>query len=137
MMNVEQVYEKIHNNNIRVFPCDLKDVKAISIEANNKYGIFINYDEIKDYNDEFIVTTHEYGHCMTGSTHPLYSSFDIISRHEYKADRKAILDFLPIEQVKAAIEYGCKTSYEFSEFLEVPEQFVVKAFEHYHAMNLI
>lgn len=136
-MNIEKVYAKIQDNNIKVFSYGVSKVKSLSIEADNKYGIFINYDEIENTEDEFLVVTHEYGHCMTGSTHPLYSPFDLISRHEYKADRKAILDFLPIELIKKAIEYGCRTPFEFSEYLDVPEQFVTKAFEHYNAMELL
>ena len=136
-MKVEKIYERIQNNDIKVFPYGLDNIKSVSIEANNKYGIFINYNEIKDSDEEFCVAAHEYGHCMTGSTHPLYSPFDIISRHEYRADRKAILDFLPIERIKEAIEYGCKTPFEFSEYLDIPEAFIIKAFEHYNAMNLI
>lgn len=136
-MNVDQVYTKIHGNNIKVFPCDLKGIKSATIETDNKYGIFINYNEIKDSDEEFMVATHEYGHCMTGSTHPLYSPFDIISRHEYQADRKAVLDFLPIDKLKLAIKAGCNTTYEISEYLDMPEPFVFKAFEHYNAMELI
>ena len=70
-------------------------------------------------------------------SNPLYSSFDVISRHEYRADRKSVLDFLPIEKIKEAIKSGCHTTYEFAEYLDVPEQFIIKAFEHYNAMNLI
>lgn len=136
-MNIDKVYEKIQDNNIILFPYGIKNIKSASIEANNKYGIFINYKEIENSDEEFLVATHEYGHCMTGSTHPPYSSLDIVSKHEYRADRKAILDFLPIEQVKQAIEHGCKTSYEFSDYLDVPEAFIIKAFEHYNAMELI
>ena len=136
-MNIDKVYTKIQDNNIKILPCNLKGIKSVSIETNNKYGIFINYDEIKDSDEEFIVATHEYGHCMSGSTHPLYSPFDVIFRHEYRADRKAILEFLPIKQIQEAIKYGCKTPYEFSVYLDVPEAFVIKAFEHYSAMNLI
>lgn len=137
ILNIDKVYERIQENNIEVFPYGVKNIKSISIETNNKCGIFINYNEIKDSDDEFLVATHEYGHCMTGSMHPLYSSFDVISRNEYRADRKAILDFLPIEKIKEAIKSGCHTTYEFAEYLDVPEQFIIKAFEHYNAMNLI
>ena len=136
-MNIDNVYQKIQDNNIKIFHYGLSGVKSISIETNNKYGIFINHKEIGDSDEEFIVTTHEYGHCMTGSTHCLNSPFDLISRHEYRADRKAVLDFLPIEMIKKAIEHGCMTPYEFAEYLGIPEAFVVKAFEHYNAMNLI
>ena len=136
-MNLDKVYEKIQENGIMILPFGLDDIKSVSVEADNKYGIFINYNEIENSDEEFIVATHEYGHCMTGSTHPPYSPFDIIARHEYRADRKAILDFLPIERVKDAIEHGCHTAYEFSEYLDVPEPFVIKAFQHYNAMELI
>lgn len=136
-MNISEVYEKIQKNGIEVLHFGLPNIKSVSVETNNRYGIFINHKEIENSDEEFIVATHEYGHCMTGSTHPPHSQFDVISRHEYRADRKAILDFLPIEQVKNAIKYGCKTPYEFSKYLDVPEAFVVKAFEHYNAMNLI
>ena len=136
-MTVEDVYNKIQENNIRIFPFGLQNIKSVSIETNNKYGIFMNYNEIENSDDEFCIATHEYGHCMSGSTHPLNSPFDIISRHEYRADRKSVLDFLPIDRIKSAIKDGCRSAYEFSEYLEVPEQFVITAFQHYTAMDLI
>lgn len=136
-MNIESVYKTIQDNNIKIFHHGLPGVKSVSVEANNNYGIFINHKEIENSDEEFLVATHEYGHCMTGSTHKPHSSLDIIIKHEYRADKKAILDFLPIDRIKDAIQHGCKTSYEFSEYLDVPELFVIKAFKHYAAMNLI
>ena len=136
-MNLDKVYQKIQNNNIEVFNFGLPNIKSVSVEADNKYGIFINHKEIADSDEEFLVATHEYGHCMTGSTHPPYSPLDIVSKHEYRADRKAVLDFLPIDKIKSAIKDGCRSVYEFSEYLGLPEQFVIKAFQHYNAMDLI
>lgn len=136
-MNIDKIYEKIQDNNIQILHFGLPNVKSISIESNNKYGIFINHKEIEDLDEEFMVATHEYGHCMTCSTHPLHSPLDIISKHEYRADRKAVLDFLPIDKIKSAINFGCRSVYEFSEYLDMPEQFVIKAFRHYSAMELI
>lgn len=136
-MNIDKVYKKIQDNGIEVFNFGLQNIKSVSVEADGRYGIFINHKEIADSNEEFIVTTHEYGHCMTGSTHPPYSPLNIISKHEYKADRRAVLDFLPIDKIKLAIKDGCQTVYDFSEYLDMPEQFVIKAFQHYTAMDLI
>lgn len=136
-MNIEKVYEKIQEDGIKIIPFGLDDIKAVSLEVDNKYGIFMNYQEIIDPDEEFCIAVHEYGHCKSGSTHPLYSPFDVIFRHEYRADRRAVLDFLPIDKLREAINYGCKTPYEFSEYLDVPEAFIIKAFEHYNAMNLI
>lgn len=136
-MNMDKVYKKIQDNGISVFSFGVENIKSVSVEADNRYGIFINRKEIKDSDEEFIAATHEYGHCMTGSTHPLHSPLDIISKHEYRADRKAVLDFLPIDRMKSAIKDGCRSAYEFSEYLDLPEQFVIKAFQHYTAMDLI
>ena len=136
-MNIDKVYEKIQDNGIKVFNFGLANIKSVSVEADSSYGIFINPKEIENFDEEFLVATHEYGHCMTGSTHPPYSPLDIVSKHEYRADRKAVLDFLPVDRIKAAIKYGCRTIYEFSDYLDVPEQFVLKAFQHYSAMELI
>lgn len=136
-MNIDQVYEKIQGSGIMVMHFGLPNIKSVSVESNKKYGIFINHEEIENSDEEFIVVTHEYGHCATGSTHPPYSPLDIISKHEYMADRKAVLDFLPVDNIKAAINNGCRSAYEFSEYLDVPEQFVIKAMQHYTAMDLI
>ena len=136
-MNIDKVYDKIKENGIKVFPCGIPNTKAVSVETCNKYGIFINYEEIENVDDEFLVVTHEYGHCKTGSTHLPYSPFDIIAKHEYRADRRAVLDFLPVEKNKAAINDGCCTVHEFSEYLALPEAFIIKAFHHYNAMEWI
>lgn len=136
-MNIDEVYERIQDNGIKVMHFGLPNIKSVSVETDNKYGIFINHKEIESSDEEFLVATHEYGHCMTGSTHPPHSPLDIVSKHEYKADRKAVLDFLPIDKIKSAIKVGCHSAYEFSEFLEVPEQLIIKAFYHYNAMGLI
>ena len=136
-MNIDEVYAKIQENGIKVLHFGLNNIKSVSVEVNNRYGIFINHKEIENSDEEFIVATHEYGHCITRSTHPPYSPLDIIAKHEYKADRRAVLDFLPIDNIKSAIKNGCRSAYEFSEYLDVPERFVIKAFYHYNAMGLI
>ena len=136
-MNIDLVYSEIQKNDIKIMHFGLPDIKSVSIETNGIYGIFINHKEIVDSDEEFIVATHEYGHCMTGTTHPPYSPIDIISKHEYKADRRAVLDFLPIDRIESAINAGCHSAYEFSEYLDLPEKFIIKALQHYTAMDLI
>lgn len=136
-MDIDKVYKKIQSNGIELIHFGLPNAKSVSIETDGNYGIFINHKEIENPDEEFMVVTHEYGHCMTGATHPPYSPVDLVSRHEYRADRKAVLDFLPIDRIKSAIKYGCRTAYEFSDYLDVPEPFVLKAFQHYAAMELI
>lgn len=136
-MDLKSVYDKIENNNIKVFKFGISEIKAVTIETDGIYGVFLNHKEIKDSNEEFCVLAHEYGHCASGSTHKLNSNLDIISQHEYRANRRAILDFLPVDRIKSAIQNGCQTLYEISEFVDMPEDFVSKAIQHYTCMGLI
>lgn len=136
-MDLSKIYNKIEADNIKVFPFGVDKLKAVTIETENKYGIFVNHKEIEDANDEFCVLAHEYGHCASGTTHKLNSPYDLIERHEYRADRQSILEFLPIEMMQKALNKGCIHTYEFAEYLDIPEDFVRLAFKHYKAMEMI
>ena len=136
-MELTEIYKKINDSNIKVFSYNIPETKAATLEIEKTYGIFINYNEIENSNEEFMVLAHEYGHCKSGSTHKLGSKYELISRHEYRANRKAVLEFLPIELLKDAIKNGCKLSYEFAEYLNLPEKFILLALKHYKAMNVI
>lgn len=136
-MDLSKIYNKIEADNIKVFPFGVDGIKAVTIETDNKYGIFVNSKEIRNLSEEFSVLAHEYGHCASGSTHALYSPYDLICRHEYRADRQSVLEFLPIELIEEAINKGCIHTHEFAEYLDMPEDFVRLAFKHYKAMGLI
>lgn len=136
-MDLKHIYNKIEENNIKVFPFGIDGIKAVSIETEGKYGVFLNKEEISDLDEEFCVLAHEYGHCKSGSTHKLYSPYDLISRHEYQADRQAILEFLPVDRIKKAVDDGMVSIYEISEYLDIPEKFVAKAIKHYMQMGVI
>ena len=137
LLNLTEVYKKISDANIKLFSYDIPEIKAASIEIDKKYGIFINHKQIDNSDEEFMVTTHEYGHCKSGATHKLNSKYDLICKHEYKANRQAVLEFLPIELIKKALNSGCIHTHEFAEYLDMPEEFVRLAFKHYKAMDLI
>ena len=136
-MKTLQVYKKIENENISVLNCNVDGVKGVIIKTGDKCGVFINHREIENSDEEFMILAHEWGHYASGTLHGLSSDKAYISQCEYRADRKAVLEFLPFERIQEAIKVGCQTANEFSEFLSLPEQFVLKAFNHYKNMGLI
>lgn len=136
-MNLVDVYKKIEDNDVQIFSFGISGIKGLTICTDGNYGVFINDKEIENSDEEFCVVAHEYGHCTTGTLYSVSSDKFYISQCEYRADRKAILTFLPTERLNNAIYYGCQTSYEFSEYLGLPEKFVVMAFKHYRGMGLI
>lgn len=136
-MDVADVYKKIEDSDVQIFSFGISGIKGLTICATGNYGLFINDKEIENSEEEFMVASHEYGHCMTGTTYA-FDTDEIVKRKcEYKADRFAVFEFLPIEKFKEAINCGCQMPYEFAEYLDLPEKFVVMAFKHYSDMGLI
>ena len=135
--NLTEVYKKIENDNISVFPFTITNYKAATIEQDGNYGIFIDKSKIENSNQEFEILAHEYGHCKSGATHKLYSPHDLIEKHEYMADRTAILEFSPFEKLQDAFNNGCQLIWQIAEFLSLPDSFIEKAVQVYQRMEYI
>ena len=120
MEQLKNAYNKIDEMGIKMFSYNIPFSKSVTIESNGKYGIFIDYNKIEDSYDEFMVLAHEYGHCVSGSTHSLNSPADLISKHEYIADKTAAFEFLPVKNIINAVNNGCHTIEEISDYLDLP-----------------
>ena len=59
------------------------------------------------------------------------SKFDLIEKHEYRANKSAILEFLPLDKIEEAINAGYRELWEISEYLDMPQDFVEKAIKFY------
>ena len=131
-INLITLHKKIQANNIRLY--DFKDNKApqgTTIESCGQYGIFLNRRKIENEDEEFCVTVHEYGHCATGTTHKVCSKFDLIEKHEYKANKKSITDFLPLRKLQKAFDADCREIWQIAEFLDLPYKFVEMGVNYY------
>lgn len=127
---LSKVYSKICELGVILIGTD-NDIKAATIEYQDNYGIFLNYNNFINSADEFRVLSHEYGHCKTGATHKLYSPYQLIEQHEYRANRAAVLEFLPFDKLLDAAENGCTEVWQIAEYLNMPNEFVALAIDVY------
>lgn len=131
MEALSQLYNKIIENNIFLFDYRIPNNIGVTVEMEGSYGVFVDFNKIETLYDEFKCVAHEYGHCISGSTHKLISKFDLIEKHEYRANKSAILELLPPDKIDEAINAGCKELWEISEYLDMPQDFVEKAIGFY------
>lgn len=133
MEHLSNLYTKIIENHIELFTYPLAECNsdAVTVCYNSNYGIFLDYTKFESTKDEFCALAHEYGHCVTGATHTLYSPYQLISQHETKADRAATHEFLPYDVLLETIKKGYLEPWQIAEHLELPEQFVRLAIETY------
>ena len=137
MKALTDLYNTIQNENIYLGDHYMSQHKAATINIKNDFMIFVDYRKIETLNDEFNAVSHEYGHCATGTTHKLYSRLELISRHEYRADRCAVNKFLPFDKLSEALNKGIVEYSELSEYFDLPEEFVKKAIQHYTDEGLL
>ena len=79
---------------------------------------------------------HELGHCATGAFYNRYSRFDLIQKHENRADRWAIAHLIPERDMDAAIAAGDTELWQLAERFGVTEDFMKKAVCWYTHGNL-
>lgn len=98
--------------------------------------VAIDPRRVKSEHDERNKLAHELGHCMTGAFYNAYSDYDCRQRHENRADKWAIRQMIPVDELDDAIALGCTEIWQLAEYFDVPEPFIRKAVCYYVHGNL-
>lgn len=129
-MELENLYDIAQNDNIGVYAFDLKECESLSLLDSGNCFIAIDPLKIESEADEKVKLAHELGHCKTGSFYNAHSPFDVRTKHERTADKWAISNLIPENELKKACKY-CRNRWELSEHFGVPEDFMQKALDFY------
>ena len=78
---------------------------------------------------------HEVGHCVKGAFYNISSPLDVVSQHEYRADKWAIEKLVPRDQLIGQIRKNNDSLYLLAEHFGVTEDFIRKACLHYGLYN--
>jgi len=129
-----EIYREMYDDGIILFNHDMLccEEAAATIKIGSLDGVFIDSNKFGTIADEMFAVTHEYGHLKTGTTHRVHSPLDLISRHEYRANKWAVNRLIPYDDLNEAFADGCVEVWELAERFGVPEFFILRAIE-YHA----
>lgn len=130
MVTMQQIYSEYEAADIGLHewktPCE-----AVTIELNGRYDVFVDFFRCVSIAEQKWKLCHEFGHCATGATHKLTSPYQLKEQHEFKANKKAALTFLPAQDFKAAFDAGVVEPWELAEWFGVPEEQVTKIWSYY------
>ena len=87
--------------------------------------IGMDVDKLDTSAGELVCLAHEMGHCLTGSFYTTDRDLILRRRCEERADRWAIRQLVPLEELKRAMEAGLPP-HELAEYFGVPEPFLEK-----------
>ncbi len=122
----------------RQLPFSHEDSKALTVTlpAAGVTGIFYDRGRMEDTAEEYSALLHESGHYATGTTHTLSSPFDLVAKHEYKADKWAVRHAIAPEELDCAVADGCTDIYSLADHFGVTEDLMRKAVCWYTHGNL-
>ena len=105
--------------------------KSMSLSLDGK--CFIGIDKECSGSEELVRTAHELGHCETGAFYNRYSKFNVISKLEYKADKWAVQELVPYDELNDALEKGYTEKWQLAELFGVTEEMIERAVYIYKA----
>jgi len=128
---LESLFEDVEKAGILYFSTDTTKITAMTIRENNEYAIAINEHAYNNNAERLVALAHEKGHCDTGAVYNLNTPLITRGYCERRADRWAVQNLMPLNELIAAFESGCANIYELAEHFEVTEDFMRYALELY------
>ena len=136
-MEIRALYDLAKQQNIEVLPFPMPDNGSMSIMLEDG-ACYIGMDDgVRDSGvQERVHLGHELGHCITGSFYNIYAAIDCRQRHENRADKWAITQLIPVDDLDEAVAEGYTELWELADRFGVTEEFVKKAVCYYVHGNL-
>lgn len=134
MRDTLQLYRLADDNRIPVLGFPLPDNGSLCV-LDDSGSCFIGIDEqiLQTDSDLRVHLAHELGHCLTLSFYNRYAARDLRQKHENRADRWAIRELVPEDELNVAVSRGLTAPWELAEYFGVTEPFLRKALEFYDA----
>ena len=126
-MNLSALYKKAESSNIEIDYFEMKSLIALSIPG----AVALNTKSIGSHTEEKVILAHELGHHFRNSFYDISSTYELRERQEMRADRWAVENLVPLEELETAITQGHTELYDLAEYFDVTEAFMLNAINTY------
>ncbi|MCI9405898.1 MAG: hypothetical protein HFK04_03125 [Oscillospiraceae bacterium] len=127
--DLEDVYRDLEKEDIAVLPYRFQHIKSVSLAQEKVVGI--DRSKIEDRAEEYTILIHEKGHFDAGAFYTPSCPCLLREQAECRADRAAILRYIPLEELREVISQGLVEIWELAERFGVTEAFMKKAVSYY------
>lgn len=115
---------------IEIVPFRMSSVDSMSAEVDGQCYIAMDCSRHHTAAEEQACIGHELGHCLYGGFYTRNTPFDMIERHEVRADRWYILRAIPRRTLFRLLKEGYD-AWEIAEQLNTTEEYVRRAYYYY------
>ncbi|MBM6717378.1 hypothetical protein H6B15_12010 [Gemmiger formicilis] len=130
--DLESTVAELEREDICVLDCSLRANRCLALADGRLVGVDTRrFDTQAELRTALI---HEDGHFASGAFYTAYSPYQLKAQAEHRADKAAVLKYLPYRELAARLRAG-DTPAEAAEYFCVTEAFLRKACEMYRAMG--
>lgn len=130
MDRVSELYDTAEKSGIEVLSFPLPETGSISIEQGGRCYIGIDSSQKLTQAEEAARLGHELGHCLYGGFYTRATPYDLMERHEVRADHWYILHAIPEGKLMSLLQQGLD-AWEIAEELDTTEEYVRRAYYFY------
>lgn len=139
MTRLTEIYDTLNDSNVyvlsRALPFESTKGAAAVVSIDGARAIFLDSNKLQTSAEETVTIAHEAGHIMTGATHYVNSPYDLICRHEFRANKWAIKKLIPKDELDEAVKNGLEEIWELAEHFNVTESFMELAVKYYKRLS--
>lgn len=117
-------------NGVEIVSFHLPNADSMSAEINGRCYIGLDDSRHRSQAEEQARIGHELGHCLYGGFYTRTSPFDVMERHEVRADRWYIKRAIPRKILFGLLREG-RDAWEIAELLDTTEEYVRRAYYYY------
>lgn len=110
-------------------PFRFQHLKSVSLGDEKVVGI--DRSKIDGCAEEYTILIHEKGHFDSGAFYTASSPYLLKEQAERRADRAAILRYIPLEELRECLAAGMVEIWDLAEYFGVTEAFMRKCVEYY------
>lgn len=132
-MEIQQLYDIAEQNGIDIDHFPMEVLKGLSIPGS----IALNPKLIKTRNEEKEILAHELGHQIKYAFYKFSDTPTTKARAEVRADRWAVEQLIPLDELKKAFKSGYTMAWQLAEYFDVSCGFIEKAIRIYRAKGEI
>lgn len=130
--DLDSTVAELEREDICVLDCPLRANRCLALENGRLVGVDTRrFDTQAELRTALI---HEDGHFASGAFYTAYSPYQLKAQAEHRADKAAVLKYLPYGELAARLRAG-DTPAEAAEYFCVTEDFLRKACEMYRNMG--
>lgn len=127
MFELKDFYDYCRENQVCVIPFTGMPAPGAAIRDRGRYGVFLDFSQIKSTRLLRGICCHEMAHVATGALHKVSSPYELVERSEYRANRWCAQNYLTEEAFRQAFAAGCTELWQLAEYFDLPEQDVKNA----------